>query len=51
MYYIPLILMTILSIWQQKKEQNKKIMFYVVLILLTAMVCLRYGQGTDYIGY
>lgn len=51
MYYIPLILMTILSIWQQKKEQNKKIIFYVVLILLTAMVCLRYGQGTDYFGY
>ena len=51
MYYIPLILMTGFSIRESKSEKYRKLFFYISLVLLTVMVCFRYGQGTDYIGY
>lgn len=47
-------MMSALSIWEMKQERKpeyRKTAFYVILLFLTAMVCLRYGQGVDYFGY
>ncbi|MCM1540471.1 MAG: EpsG family protein [Blautia sp.] len=52
MYYIPLLLLIFFSwIEQYIKARHKTVLFHIAFCVLLAMLCLRYGQGTDYFGY
>lgn len=49
MYYIPLIILAILAFLEYKYKW--KYAYFIGFMMLTLMLCLRYGQGTDYFGY
>lgn len=49
MYYIPLIILAILAFVEYKYKW--KYAYFIGFMMLTLMLCLRYGQGTDYFGY
>ena len=51
MYFLPLIIITIFLCFEIGGKDKKHILFNVAFVLLTLMICLRYGQGTDYFGY
>lgn len=49
MYYIALlILLSLVLFWGNK---TNKMLFFIVFVLLCAMACFRYGQGSDYFNY
>ena len=39
------------AVFEFVKKQTPKIFYYISFAALTVMLCLRYGQGTDYISY
>lgn len=49
MYYVPLIALIVLVVIEYK--YNWKYAYNIGLVMLTLMVCLRFGQGTDYFAY
>lgn len=49
MYYVPLVGLIILAIIE--KRYNWKYAYYIGIAGLTLMLCLRFGQGTDYFAY
>ena len=53
MYIFVGVLLTIFSIVElsNKRFRKSNFVFYVLSLVLTVMLCLRYGQGTDYIEY
>lgn len=51
MYYVPLIMLSLFSVWEIWKGDKKRLLFLFSFGLLVLMLCLRYGQGTDYFGY
>lgn len=51
MYFIPLVLLSIFLFFEIQGKDKKHFWFQGAFLLLTAAICLRYGQGTDYFGY
>lgn len=51
MYYVVLSLLIVFSIIEVWRGDKKNILFHVAFFILVLMLCLRYGQGTDYFGY
>ena len=51
MYHIALILLLIGVVYEFKKGKTPHKYFYGAFLLLTLMLSLRYGQGTDYFSY
>lgn len=51
MYYIPLLILMGFSAFETIRGNKKNRLFLIAFCGLTLMLCLRYGQGTDYFGY
>ena len=51
MYYIPLLIMFLFCVFENRSFKNKDIYWRIAFGILLLMLCLRYGQGTDYFGY
>lgn len=51
LYLIALIILVLFSIYEIQKGTTQKRLYYISLFVLSVMLCLRYGQGTDYFGY
>lgn len=51
MYYIPLFVLMVFSLFEIMRGDRKNRLFRFAVLGLTLMLCLRYGQGTDYFGY
>lgn len=51
MYYGVLLLLIVFSIIEIWRGDKKNILFHIAFFILLLMLCLRYGQGTDYFGY
>ncbi len=51
MYYIFLIIILLFAIYEVVTNKRNKLIFDVLFVGLTIMLCLRYGQGQDYFSY
>lgn len=51
MYYGVLLLLIVFSVIEIWRGDKKNILFHAAFLILVLMLCLRYGQGTDYFGY
>lgn len=51
MYYIPIVILILFSYVERKVDDKKHILFNISFVMLTIMLCFRYGQGTDFYGY
>ena len=53
MYFLLGLLLIILAIFELTARKKKKttVLFCIVAIVLTIILCIRYGQGTDYFAY
>lgn len=51
LYLIVLIMLVGFSVYEYKKKKTQPVLYWVAFGVLTAMLVLRYGQGTDYFSY
>lgn len=51
LYLIVLIMLLGFSIYEYKKKKTQRVLYWIAFGVLTAMLVLRYGQGTDYFSY
>lgn len=51
MYYVVLLILIIFTLMELWKGDRRNILIHISFLILTIMLCLRYGQGTDYFGY
>lgn len=51
LYLIVFAMLLVFSIWEYKKKTTQKPLYWIAFGVLTLMLVLRYGQGTDYFGY
>ena len=45
------ILISIAALYEIKSERPQRKVFFAIFILLSFMICFRYGQGSDYYAY
>lgn len=50
-WFLMLVLIVYTFMSLKNKYKNDKILYWIVLILMTAMLAFRFGQGTDYFAY
>ena len=48
LYLIVFVLLLAFSVYEYWKRQTQKWLYWIAFGILTVMLCLRYGQGTDY---
>lgn len=51
MYYIILLSTIVFSLISKKFSKMDKPLFILEIVLMTAVLCFRFGQGSDYFGY
>lgn len=50
-YLIVFLILWVFAGYEYWKNRKQEKLYWVIFIVLTAMLCLRYGQGSDYFGY
>ena len=51
LYLIVFVMLLGFSIYEYKKKKTQRVLYWIAFGVLTAMLVLRYGQGTDYFSY
>lgn len=51
MYFILLVFLVLCSVFEYYKKSKSCHLTCILFMIMTALLCFRYGQGTDYFGY
>ena len=51
LYHIVFLLLLAGAVWEHYQSRTPKGLFWLAFLALTAMLCFRFGQGTDYFSY
>ena len=51
MYYFLLTILVLFAVLSRRAPSIDNLLFKLEMIIMTLVLCLRYGQGSDYFGY